>query len=162
MTKRAQSKFLGVLVTALFCGAMSQAQATPLDKLSGQSLAVGNLVFSNFSWPSFIGLGASNVDVQGLLVTDPGTGKKTAGLRFVMIYQADASSACAPITRWHRADAFGHLAGAECASALGVVPPRGPSLRGGTPTTLGKSLAAVCATGVGAGGTLPCLMSSRR
>ena len=87
MTKIEKSKFFGVLAAAaLFCGAaMPQAQATPLDKLSGQSITVGNLIFSNFSWPYFNGLGPSNVDVQGLVVIDPATGKQTAGLRFVMI-----------------------------------------------------------------------------
>ena len=70
MTKIAKSKFFGVLASAaLFCGAMSQAQATPLDKLSGQSITVGNLIFSNFSSPNFIGAGPSNIDVQGLVVT---------------------------------------------------------------------------------------------
>jgi hypothetical protein len=61
------------------------AEATPLDKLSGQSITVGNLVFSNFSWPSFSGAGPSNIDVQGVVVTDPATGQQQAGLRFVVI-----------------------------------------------------------------------------
>ena len=74
-----------VLIAAAF-GLMSvPSEATPLDKLAGQSITVGNLVFSNFSWPAFISAGPSNIDVQGILVTDPVTGKQQAGLRFVII-----------------------------------------------------------------------------
>jgi hypothetical protein len=73
-----------VIATALTLFAV-QSQATPLDKLSGQSITVGNLVFSNFSWPAFIGAGASNIDVQGIIVIDPATGKQQSGLRFVII-----------------------------------------------------------------------------
>ena len=84
MTRIAQSKLIGVLVaTALFCAAMPQAQATPMDKLIGKSLAVGNLIFSNFAAPSFVGAGPSAIDVQGIVVTDPVTGKQQTGLRFV-------------------------------------------------------------------------------
>jgi hypothetical protein len=85
MTRIAQSKFFGALAAAaLFWGAaMSQAQATPLDKLIGKSLAVGNLVFSNFAAPSFVGAGPSGIDVQGIVVIDPDTGKQQTGLRFV-------------------------------------------------------------------------------
>jgi hypothetical protein len=68
----------------------------------------------------------------------------------------------AKVAKQARTAHVSYFAGAECASALGVVPPRGPSLRGGTPTTLGKSLAAVWVTGVGTGGTFPCLISPRR
>jgi hypothetical protein len=87
MAMTAKAKFSGVLAAAaLICGAaISQAQATPLDKLSGQSIAVGNLIFSDFSWPVFNGAGPSNIDVQGIVVTDPATGAQQAGLRFVVI-----------------------------------------------------------------------------
>ncbi len=87
MAQIAQSKMTGVLVaTALFCGAMAQAQATPLDKLfGGNGLMVGSLVFSDFAAPYFNGAGPSNIDVQGIVVTDPATGTQQAGLRFVVI-----------------------------------------------------------------------------
>ncbi len=85
MTRIAQSKFFAVLAAAalFWAAAMSQAQATTLDKLIGKSLTVGNLVFSNFAAPSFVGAGPSNIDVQGIVVTDPDTGKQQTGLRFV-------------------------------------------------------------------------------
>jgi hypothetical protein len=85
MTRIAQSKCFGVLAAAalFWTAAMSQAQATTLDKLIGTSLTVGNLVFSNFAAPSFVGAGPNNIDVQGIVVTDPDTGKQQTGLRFV-------------------------------------------------------------------------------
>jgi hypothetical protein len=84
---------MAVVIAAVFSLVSVKGEATPLDKLSGQSLTVGNLVFSNFSWPGFSGLGPSNIDVQGLVVTDPLTGMQQAGLRFVMIQ----SGAPAPV-----------------------------------------------------------------
>ena len=79
-----------VTLAALFAAAFvilvsARSEATPLDKLSGKSLTVGNLVFSDFSWPFFSGAGPSNIDVQGIVVTDPLTGRQQAGLRFVVI-----------------------------------------------------------------------------
>jgi hypothetical protein len=62
---------------------MSQAQATPFDKLIGQSLTVGNLIFSGFQAQNYVGVGPSAVDVQAIFVTDPDTGKLQTGLRFV-------------------------------------------------------------------------------
>lgn len=59
------------------------ANATPLDKLIGKSLTVGNLMFSNFAAPSFVGAGPSAIDVQGVVLTDPITGAVQTGLRFV-------------------------------------------------------------------------------
>lgn len=85
MTRIDRSKYLSALAAvALFSGTpMSPARAAPLDKLIGKSLAVGNLIFSNFAAPNFVGAGPSNVDVQGVVVTDPITGKQLTGLRFV-------------------------------------------------------------------------------
>lgn len=87
MTRIAQSNSFGVLAAAaLFCGAaVSQAQATTLDKLIGTSLTVGNLIFSDFSAPSFVGASPGNIDVQGVVVTDPDTGKQQTGLRFAIV-----------------------------------------------------------------------------
>jgi hypothetical protein len=88
MAMTAKAKFHGVVAaTALICGATAlQAQATPLDKLfGGTSITAGNLVFSNFSAPFFTGAGPSNIDVQGIVVTDPETGKQQAGIRFVVL-----------------------------------------------------------------------------
>jgi hypothetical protein len=76
---------IAVLIAAAVSLVSVPGEATPLDKLSGQSITVGNLVFSNFSWPSFIGAGPSNIDVQGIVVTDPVTGQQQAGLRFTVI-----------------------------------------------------------------------------
>ncbi len=76
---------IAVLIAAAVSLVSVPAGATPLDKLSGQSITVGNLVFSNFSWPFFSGAGPSNIDVQGIVVTDPATGQQQAGLRFVVI-----------------------------------------------------------------------------
>src|SRR5476651_1270979 len=88
MAMTAKAKFHGVVAaTALVCGATAlQAQATPLDKLfGGTSITAGNLVFSNFSAPFFISASPGNIDVQGIVVTDPETGKQQAGLRFVVL-----------------------------------------------------------------------------
>ena len=76
---------IAVLIAAAFSLLSVRGEATPLDKLSGQSITVGNLVFSNFSWPSFIGAGPSNIDVQAVVVIDPATGSQQAGLRFVVM-----------------------------------------------------------------------------
>src|SRR5471030_2058915 len=86
----ARRGLIAVLIAAAFSLMSVPGEATPLDKLAGQSITVGNLVFSNFSWPAFISAGPSNIDVQGILVTDPVTGKQAAGLRFVII-QSGAS-----------------------------------------------------------------------
>src|SRR5665213_1430699 len=76
-------------IAALMAGAIGLSavpgEATPLDRLAGRSITAGNLVFSNFSWPSFVGASPSNIDVQGIVVTDPATGAQQAGLRFVVI-----------------------------------------------------------------------------
>jgi hypothetical protein len=74
-----------LLMTAVLSLVSIPSEATPLDKLAGQSITVGNLVFSNFSWPSFVSASPSNIDVQGIVVTDPVTGAQQAGLRFVVI-----------------------------------------------------------------------------
>src|SRR5512140_3167709 len=71
---------IAVLIAAAFSLVSVAGEATPLDKLSGQSITVGNLVFSNFAWPSFSGASPSNIDVQGIVVTDPVTGQQQAGL----------------------------------------------------------------------------------
>jgi hypothetical protein len=81
------SKSVLLLAVSLsILAAAPRAQATPLDKLfGGQRIVVGNLVFGDFSAPSFSGAGPSNIDVQGVLVIDPATGQQQAGLRFTVI-----------------------------------------------------------------------------
>jgi hypothetical protein len=74
-----------LLMTAALTFVSIPSEATPLDKLAGQTITVGNLVFSNFAWPSFVSASPSNIDVQGIVVTDPLTGAQQAGLRFVVI-----------------------------------------------------------------------------
>ena len=81
----ARHAMIAVLIAAALSLISVPSEATPLDKLSGQSITVGNLVFSNFSWPAFAGAGPSNIDVQGIVVIDPSTGKQQTGLRFVII-----------------------------------------------------------------------------
>jgi hypothetical protein len=76
---------IAVLIAAAVSLVSVPSEATPLDKLSGQTITVGNVAFSNFSWPSFVGAGPSNIDVQGIMVTDPATGQQQAGLRFTVI-----------------------------------------------------------------------------
>jgi hypothetical protein len=76
---------IALLTTAVFSLVSTSSEATPLDKLAGQSMTVGNLVFSNFSWPSFVSASPSNIDVQAMVVTDPVTGAQQVGLRFVVI-----------------------------------------------------------------------------
>jgi hypothetical protein len=76
---------IAVLIAAAVSLVSVPGEATPLDKLSGQTITVGNLAFSNFSWPSFVGASPSNIDVQGIVVTDPVTGQQQAGLRFTVI-----------------------------------------------------------------------------
>jgi len=93
MTGIAKSKLFGVLAAAaVICGAMSHAQATPLDKLIGKNLAVGNLIFSNIAAPSFVGAGPGAIDVQGIIVIDPVTGKQQTGLRFVAPFSQSAKA----------------------------------------------------------------------
>jgi hypothetical protein len=58
------------------------ADATTLDKLTGQSLTVGNLLFSNIQAPNVSGIGPSAIDVQGVVTVDPLTGAQRTGLRF--------------------------------------------------------------------------------
>jgi len=82
IVRRAAATLLIAIAVALV---PARTEATPLDKLAGQSITVGNLVFSNFSWPFFTGAGPSNIDVQAIVVTDPVTGLQQAGLRFVVI-----------------------------------------------------------------------------
>jgi len=85
-TARAARRMATALLTTAVLSLVSiPSEATPLDKLAGQSITVGNLVFSNFSWPSFVSASPSNIDVQGIVVTDPVTGAQQAGLRFVVI-----------------------------------------------------------------------------
>ena len=87
------AKLFGVLAAAaVICGAMSHAQATPLDKLIGKNLAVGNLIFSNIAAPSFVGAGPGAIDVQGIIVIDPVTGKQQTGLRFVAPFSQSAKA----------------------------------------------------------------------
>ena len=86
----ARRRGIAVLIAAAFSLLSVPGEATPLDKLSGQSITVGNLVFSNFSWPFFTGASPSNIDVQGIVVIDPATGKQQTGLRFVVM-QSGAS-----------------------------------------------------------------------
>jgi hypothetical protein len=76
-------RFLVAVAAFALAGGIADAQATPLDKLIGKSLSVGNLVFSNFSAPSFVGVGPSAIDVQTVVATDPDTGLQSTGLRFV-------------------------------------------------------------------------------
>jgi hypothetical protein len=85
MCRLPKAKLVGASIAVLLCGAISYAQATTLDKLFGKSLTVGNFVFANFAAPSFTGAGPSNIDVQGVVLTDPDTGKQQTGLRFVIV-----------------------------------------------------------------------------
>jgi len=78
-------RFLPSLVTAvLLCAiAASEARAVPLDKLTGGGVIVaGNVTFSHFSAPSFVGMGPSAVDVQGITLTDATGAQTGASLRF--------------------------------------------------------------------------------
>jgi hypothetical protein len=86
----AKSKLPGMIAAAaMSLAAASPVHATTLDKLfGGKSILVGNLVFSNFSAPVFSGAGPSNIDVQGVVVTDPATGAQKAGLQFSVVPQA--------------------------------------------------------------------------
>ena len=81
-------RFLASMFTAvLLCTiAASEARAVPLDKLTGGGVIVaGNVVFSHFQAPSFVGMGPSAVDVQGIVLTD-NTGAQTgASLRFTPV-----------------------------------------------------------------------------
>jgi hypothetical protein len=86
LTKRG---LLALIATAgLSAAASSSAHSTTLDKLfGGKSIVVGNLVFSNFTAPTFSGAGPSNIDVQGVVLTDPATGVQRAGLQFSVVPQ---------------------------------------------------------------------------
>ena len=77
-------KFFNIIGTAtiIFAAAILTAHAVPLDKLIGKSLTTGNFIFSNFSAPSFVGAGPSQIDVQTETITDPATGSQRTGLRF--------------------------------------------------------------------------------
>lgn len=86
------SKRLKTILTlgAMLACAHSQSYAETLDVLisQGQSVTVGNYVFSNFSIPSsapMFNVTPSNFDVQGVTSVDPSTGVVKAGLRFVMV-----------------------------------------------------------------------------
>lgn len=72
---------------ALLCMmAASQARAVPLDKLTGGGVIVaGNVVFSHFQAPSFVGMGPSAVDVQGIPLTDNTGAQIGATLRFTPV-----------------------------------------------------------------------------
>jgi hypothetical protein len=83
--RTARQGMIAVLIAAVFTLISVPSEATPLDKLSGQSITVGNLIFSNFSSPNFVGAGPSNIDVQGVILIDPSTGLQQTGLRFVVI-----------------------------------------------------------------------------
>lgn len=66
--------------------AASQARAVPLDKLAGGGVIVaGNVMFSNFQAPSFVGMGPSAVDVQGIVLTDNTGAQIGATLRFTPV-----------------------------------------------------------------------------
>ena len=69
---------------ALLCALVApEAGAVPLDKLTGGGVVVaGNVTFSNFSAPSFVGMGPSAVDVQGIVLTDDSGAQIGASLRF--------------------------------------------------------------------------------
>ena len=79
------SRFLAAISTAavLCLTAASAANAVPLDKLTGGGVIVaGNVTFSNFRAPSFVGMGPSAVDVQPIVLTDATGTQVGAGLRF--------------------------------------------------------------------------------
>jgi hypothetical protein len=86
-----KSKLFALLGAASIClAAMSPAHAETLDRLlAGQTLTVGNLVFSNFSVPPNQMFNASpqNFDVQGVIQVDPATGVTQSGLRIVIVQQ---------------------------------------------------------------------------
>lgn len=79
-----KSKFFSTIVAAIvmLAGGILSVHATPLDKLIGKSLTIGNFVFSNFSAPGYVGASPSQIDVQGETITDPTTGVQRTGLRF--------------------------------------------------------------------------------
>jgi hypothetical protein len=76
-----------VSTAVLLCTiAASEARAVPLDKLTGGGVIVaGNVVFSNFQAPSFVGMGPSAVDVQGIALTDNTGAQIGANLRFTPV-----------------------------------------------------------------------------
>lgn len=62
------------------------AQAVPLDKLTGGGVIVaGNIAFSHFQAPSFVGMGPSAVDVQAAPLTDNTGMQIGATLRFTPV-----------------------------------------------------------------------------
>jgi hypothetical protein len=79
---------LALMSTAALLSMMaaSPARAVPLDKLTGGAVIVaGNVVFSNFQAPSFVGMGPSAVDVQGIVLTDNTGAQIGASLRFTPV-----------------------------------------------------------------------------
>ena len=86
-TMKSRVVFPAMAMAILTCMiAVSEVRAVPLDKLTGGGVVVaGNVTFSNFRAPSFVGMGPSAVDVQGIVLTD-GTGAQIgAGLRFTPV-----------------------------------------------------------------------------
>ena len=75
-----------LLAAALTCVVAGPAGAVPLDKLTGGgTIAAGNIVFSHFSAPSFVGMGPSAVDVQAIPLTDDTGVQVGATLRFTPV-----------------------------------------------------------------------------
>jgi hypothetical protein len=85
----AKGGLLALIAAAGLSIAAPAAQATTLDKLfGGKAIVLANLVFSNFTAPVFSGAGPSNIDVQGVVLTDPATGVQRVGLQFSVVPQA--------------------------------------------------------------------------
>lgn len=86
-TVRPRRFLTSMSMAVLLCTiAAPEARAVPLDKLTGGGVIVaGNVVFSHFAAPSFVGMGPSAVDVQGVVLTDNTGAQIGADLRFTPV-----------------------------------------------------------------------------